>query len=84
VVARRGGALAAWPTTGRSACGIANPADPAAEPQTVRYPAAGTNNAIVTLHAARRPCRRPAWDRGGSPVLRAAGTRTAPCRGDAA
>jgi dipeptidyl-peptidase 4 len=29
---------------------IANPADPAGEPQAVRYPAAGTDNAIVTLH----------------------------------
>jgi dipeptidyl-peptidase-4 len=29
---------------------IADPADPAAEPVTVRYPAAGTANAEVTLH----------------------------------
>jgi dipeptidyl-peptidase 4 len=29
---------------------IADPADPAAEPVTVRYPAAGTANADVTLH----------------------------------
>ena len=32
---------------------IADPADPAAEPVTVRYPAAGTANADVTLHVLR-------------------------------
>src|SRR5262249_44543918 len=29
---------------------IADPSDPSATPQSVRYPAAGTDNAIVTLH----------------------------------
>jgi dipeptidyl-peptidase-4 len=53
---------------------IANPADPAAEPQTVRYPAAGTDNAIVTLHVLWLDGRAVdvAWDRERFPyVLRA-------------
>jgi dipeptidyl-peptidase 4 len=53
---------------------IANPADPAAEPQTIRYPAAGTNNAIVTLHLLWPGGRAVdvAWDRERFPyVLRA-------------
>ncbi len=63
---------------------IADPSDPSASPQAVRYPAAGTDNAIVTLHVLgldgssievpwdreRFPyLLRARWDAGPGPVV---------------
>ena len=51
---------------------IANPTDPAAEPRAVRYPAAGTDNAIVALSVfdvARGGRVDVEWDRGAFPYL---------------
>ncbi|WP_407563413.1 prolyl oligopeptidase family serine peptidase [Streptomyces sp. 184] len=44
---------------------LADPADPAAEPRTVRYPTAGTTNADVSLYVVTLDGRRTevAWDR---------------------
>ena len=50
---------------------IGNPADPAAAPQVVRYPAAGSPNADVTLHVLPiegNPVE-VAWDRSSYPYL---------------
>jgi dipeptidyl-peptidase-4 len=54
---------------------IANPADPSAPPQAVRYPAAGTANADVTLHVVRLGATSTeiAWDREAYPYLLRAG-----------
>jgi dipeptidyl-peptidase 4 len=50
---------------------IANPADPTAVPQVVRYPAAGTDNAVVTVHVLALDGRslEVAWDRERFPYL---------------
>jgi dipeptidyl-peptidase-4 len=50
---------------------IANPASPEAEPAVVRYPAAGTANATVTLHVVRLGGEQTAvdWDRDAFPYL---------------
>ncbi|HEV8220851.1 MAG TPA: prolyl oligopeptidase family serine peptidase [Streptosporangiaceae bacterium] len=53
---------------------IADPADPATAPAQVRYPAAGTQNADVTLAVVRLDGRRTevSWDRAAYPYLAAA------------
>jgi len=53
---------------------IADPADPATGPAQVRYPAAGTHNADVTLAVVGLEGRRTevGWDRAASPYLAAA------------
>ena len=53
---------------------IADPADPELPPRAVRYPAAGTANADVTLHVLRLDGSRTevAWDRGAYEYLAAA------------
>jgi dipeptidyl-peptidase 4 len=53
---------------------IADPADPARPPRAVRYPAAGTANADVTLHVLRLDGSRTeiTWDRGAHEYLTAA------------
>jgi len=50
---------------------IANPAEPEAEPVTVRYPAAGTENAVVDLWILGLDGSRTklAWDRDAFPYL---------------
>lgn len=51
---------------------IADPTDPAAEPRAVRYPQAGTNNAVVTLwifDVASGERVQVRWDRQGFPYL---------------
>ena len=51
---------------------IANPADPGSAPHAVRYPAAGTPNADVSLHLVTVDGGDPlevVWDRAGSPYL---------------
>ena len=50
---------------------IANPGEPAQEPNAVRYPAAGTANADVTLHVVRPNATAVAvqWDREAFPYL---------------
>lgn len=51
---------------------LADPTDPAAEPRAVRYPAAGTANAVVTLHvfdAASGERVEVGWDREAFPYL---------------
>ncbi len=51
---------------------ISNPADPAAAPRTVRYPAAGTPNADVSLHLVPRAggaSTEVSWDRLAFPYL---------------
>jgi dipeptidyl-peptidase-4 len=50
---------------------IADPANPATPPRAVRYPAAGTPNADVTLFIARLDGRltEVTWDRAGLPYL---------------
>ncbi len=51
---------------------ISDPTDPAAEPRRVRYPAAGTANAIVTLHVfdlASGERMQVRWDRETFPYL---------------
>ena len=50
---------------------IADPADPERPPQAVRYPAAGTANADVTLHVLRLDGSRTevTWDRGAYEYL---------------
>lgn len=51
---------------------IADPTDPSAEPRAVRYPAAGTANAVVTLHVfdvASGERVEVAWDREAFPYL---------------
>ncbi|RAY14446.1 S9 family peptidase [Actinomadura craniellae] len=50
---------------------IADPADPAADPVTIAYPAAGTPNAIVSLTLLKLDGRRVAvgWDRGEFPYV---------------
>jgi dipeptidyl-peptidase 4 len=54
---------------------IADPADPASAPQAVRYPASGTDNAIVTLHVLGLDGRSEEvpWDRERFPYLLRAG-----------
>ena len=57
---------------------MSDPSDPAAAPGTVRYPAAGSANADVTLalislDGTRRPVN---WDRAGFPYLAAVSFRT--------
>ncbi len=54
---------------------IADPADPASAPQAVRYPAVGTDNAIVTLHVLGLDGRSEEvpWDRERFPYLLRAG-----------
>ena len=54
---------------------IADPAVPERPPRAVRYPAAGTANADVTLHVLRLDGTRTevAWDRGAYEYLTAAG-----------
>ena len=54
---------------------IADPADPARPPRAVRYPAAGTANADVTLHVLRLDGTRTevSWDRGAYEYLTNAG-----------
>jgi dipeptidyl-peptidase 4 len=54
---------------------IADPANPASEPQAVRYPAAGTANADVSLHVVRLDGSRTEvrWDRAAFPYVVAAG-----------
>jgi dipeptidyl-peptidase-4 len=53
---------------------ITDPADPARPPRAVRYPAAGTANADVTLHVLRLDGTRTevTWDRGAYEYLTAA------------
>jgi dipeptidyl-peptidase 4 len=53
---------------------IADPADPERPPRAVRYPAAGTANADVTLHVLRLDGSRTevTWDRGAYEYLTAA------------
>jgi dipeptidyl-peptidase-4 len=53
---------------------IADPADPERPPRAVRYPAAGTANADVTLHVLRLDGSRTevTWDRGGYEYVTAA------------
>ncbi len=53
---------------------ITDPADPERPPRAVRYPAAGTANADVTLHVLRLDGTRTevAWDRGAYEYLTAA------------
>jgi dipeptidyl-peptidase-4 len=53
---------------------IADPADPERPPRAVRYPAAGTANADVTLHLLRLDGSRTeiTWDRGAFEYLTAA------------
>ena len=53
---------------------IADPADPARPPRAVRYPAAGTANADVTLHVLRLDGSRTevSWDRGAYEYVTAA------------
>ena len=53
---------------------ITDPADPARPPRAVRYPAAGTVNADVTLHVLRLDGTRTevTWDHGGYEYLTAA------------
>lgn len=51
---------------------IADPTDPSAEPRAVRYPAAGTANAVVTLHVfdvASGARVEVVWDREAFPYL---------------
>lgn len=50
---------------------LSDPADPAAEPRTVRYPAAGTANADVSLHVVTLAGRRTEvrWDRAAYEYL---------------
>ncbi|HZD17815.1 MAG TPA: prolyl oligopeptidase family serine peptidase [Actinomycetota bacterium] len=51
---------------------IADPTDPGAEPRAVRYPAAGTANAVVTLHVfdvATGERIEIGWDREAFPYL---------------
>ncbi len=51
---------------------IGDPTDPAAEPRSVRYPQAGTLNAVVTLwvfDVASGERREVSWDREASPYL---------------
>lgn len=50
---------------------IADPADPASPARTVRYPAAGTDNPVVTLHLLRLDGTRVAvdWDREFFPYV---------------
>ena len=51
---------------------ISNPADPASPPSAVRYPAAGTNNPVVSLHLCPLDGTAPTpvtWDRGDFPYL---------------
>jgi dipeptidyl-peptidase 4 len=51
---------------------IADPAQPAVEPTTVRYPAAGTDNSEVSLHLFPIDGREPVdveWDRAALPYL---------------
>jgi dipeptidyl-peptidase-4 len=50
---------------------IADPANPASEPHVVRYPAAGTANADVSLHLVRLDASRAEvrWDRHAYPYL---------------
>ncbi len=54
---------------------IADPVDPERPPRAVRYPAAGTANAVVTLHVLRLDGSRTevTWDRGAYEYLAAAG-----------
>jgi dipeptidyl-peptidase 4 len=54
---------------------IADPADPERAPRAVRYPAAGTANADVTLHVLRLDGGRTevTWDRGAYEYVTAAG-----------
>ena len=54
---------------------IADPADPGQPPRAIRYPAAGTANADVTLHVLRLDGSRTevTWDRAGYEYLTAAG-----------
>jgi dipeptidyl-peptidase 4 len=53
---------------------IADPADPERPPRAVRYPAAGTANADVTLHVLRLDGSRTevTWDRGAHEYMTAA------------
>jgi dipeptidyl-peptidase-4 len=53
---------------------IADPADPERPPRAIRYPAAGTANADVTLHVLRLDGTRTevTWDRGAYEYLAAA------------
>ncbi len=53
---------------------IADPANPQSQPRAVRYPAAGTANADVSLHVLRLDGTRTevAWDRGAFEYLTAA------------
>jgi dipeptidyl-peptidase-4 len=50
---------------------IADPASPASPPRTVRYPAAGTDNAVVTLYVATLDASltEVTWDRKTFPYL---------------
>ena len=51
---------------------IADPANPASEPRAVRYPAAGTANADVTLHLVPvdgAPMTQVSWDTAAFPYL---------------
>ena len=61
---------------------IADPGDPAAEPQVIRYPAAGTDNADVRLAVLRTDAPgEPVWldwDRAELPYLATAGWTTGP------
>ena len=54
---------------------IADPADPARPPSAIRYPAAGTANADVTLHVLRLDGSRTevTWDRSAYEYMTAAG-----------
>ncbi len=54
---------------------IADPVDPERPPRAVRYPVAGTANAVVTLHVLRLDGSRTevTWDRGAYEYLAAAG-----------
>jgi len=55
---------------------IADPADPASSPRPVRYPSAGTDNALVQVHLLRlddAPSVQVIWDADAYPYLARAG-----------